>query len=232
MKIITVISGGLDSTVMMANYIIHKHDVEAITFDYGSKHNDAEYERALRLCALYGVKLTRVKLDFMGNLFKSDLLKGQGEVPDGHYEHESMKSTVVPFRNGIMLSIAAGYAESREFDAVAIGNHFGDHAIYPDCRMDFVYPMGQAIKAGTYRNIKVLSPFVDRNKTDIVKLGRDLKVPMWATYSCYKGGETHCGRCATCVERIEAFRLAEIHDTTKYIDVSFFNEVMSETKNK
>lgn len=127
-----------------------------------------------------------------------------------------MKRTVVPFRNGIMLSIAAGFAESIGAECIVLGNHFGDHAVYPDCRQDFVEPMAQAIENGTYAKIKLVAPFTKVTKADIAKLGFNLKVPYEMTWSCYKGGEKHCGKCGTCVERIEAFQLAGVADPTEY----------------
>jgi 7-cyano-7-deazaguanine synthase len=163
------------------------------------------------------VGLKRIGLDFIPNNFKSDLLLSGGDIPKGHYEHESMKRTVVPFRNGIMLSIAAGYAESIGAEQIAIGNHFGDHAIYPDCRKTFIEPMKLAIKEGTEKNITLLSPFCDLKKEDIVKIGEKLLVPMYMTYSCYNGSTDHCGECGTCVERKEAFKLAGVNDPTIYI---------------
>ena len=133
-------------------------------------------------------------MDFIGQYFKSDLLKSGGDIPEGHYEDPAMKKTVVPFRNGIMLAIAAGFAESVGAHSIAIGNHFGDHAIYPDCRSAFIDPMREAIEAGTYAEIGLDSPFVDLNKADIAFMGNSMGVPWELTYSCYNGREEHCGK--------------------------------------
>lgn len=217
MKTVVVLSGGLDSSVLLAKIKREFGDVEALTFDYGSKHNDREFVSAQAICAHYGVPLKRITLGFIPESFKSDLLKTGGDIPEGHYADESMKSTVVPFRNGIMLAIAAGYAESIGAKQVALGNHFGDHAIYPDCRADFARAMAQAITAGTYEQIQLLSPFCNITKTQIVTIGKELSVPMELTWSCYKGLEKHCGKCGTCVERIEAFREAGVADPTEYL---------------
>ena len=127
-----------------------------------------------------------------------------------------MKSTVVPFRNGIMLAVACGIAESRGLDRVLIANHNGDHAIYPDCRENFIAAMGKAMEAGTYEHISIDAPFTDISKTDIALIGKRLGIDYSKTYSCYKGGEKHCGKCGTCVERKEALRNAGIEDTTEY----------------
>lgn len=219
MKALVLLSGGMDSTVLLASVLKtrRKEDVMTLSFDYGSKHNEREYEHALKVCEQYGVKNVLVKLDFMGALFKSDLLKSGGDVPDGHYADESMKKTVVPFRNGIMLSIAAGLAESIEADEIFIANHFGDHAIYPDCRKDFIRPMKEAIEKGTYLGIRLHSPFCDKTKTDIAIAGNLLNVPFEKTWSCYKGGKIHCGTCGTCVERKEAFAESGLKDPTEYL---------------
>lgn len=217
MKTLVVLSGGLDSSVMLAHVMQSNDVIGCLTFWYGSKHNEREYQAACSITQHYKVGLKRIGLDFIPNNFKSDLLLSGGDIPKGHYEHESMKRTVVPFRNGIMLSIAAGYAESIGAEQIAIGNHFGDHAIYPDCRKTFIEPMKLAIKEGTEKNITLLSPFCDLKKEDIVKIGEKLLVPMYMTYSCYNGSTDHCGECGTCVERKEAFKLAGVNDPTIYI---------------
>lgn len=217
MKTLVVLSGGLDSSVMLAHVMASNEVIGCLTFWYGSKHNDREYQAACAVTEHYKLNLKRVRLDFIADHFKSDLLLKGGEIPKGHYEDESMKRTVVPFRNGIMLAIAAGYAESIGAEKIAIGNHFGDHAIYPDCRKSFIHPMKQAIKQGTEKNIILHSPFCDLRKEDIVKIGFELGVPMHLTYSCYNGSSDHCGECGTCIERKEAFQLAGIKDPTIYI---------------
>ena len=216
MKALVVLSGGLDSTTALYWAKKEYDEVETITFNYGSKHNDIENDYAKKTCEKLGVKNTVIKLDFMNQYFKSDLLKSGGDIPEGYYTEENMKSTVVPFRNGIMLAIAAGFAESNDCDVLVLGNHSGDHAIYPDCRPEFIDGIAKAILAGTAKGIKVVSPFCNISKTDIVKIGDELGVDFSLTYSCYKGKETHCGKCGTCTERIEAFKLAGVQDPTKY----------------
>lgn len=218
MKSVVVLSGGMDSTVALAQTVAKytANNVETITFNYGSKHNDRENLSAIKVSDHYGVKNTIVRLPFINELFKSDLLKSGGDVPDGHYADPTMKRTVVPFRNGIMLSIAAGYAESVDADTVVLGNHVGDHAVYPDCREEFNNPMSQAIEQGTYKKVKLVNPFGKVDKTEICRIGSTLKVPFELTWSCYKGGDVHCGKCGTCVERIEAFNLTGVQDPTVY----------------
>jgi 7-cyano-7-deazaguanine synthase len=233
LKVLVILSGGMDSTAMLAwakeSVIIGPRDekdkksrhkefevVGAINFQYGSKHNEREAVAFEQICKHYKIKGETVELPFINQLFKSDLLKSGGEVPEGHYADESMKQTVVPFRNGIMVAIAAGYAESIGADAVMLGNHMGDHAIYPDCRKEFIHRMADAVFHGTYSNTKVLSPFVDIDKTEIARIGAKNHAPFDLTYTCYKGGEKHCGKCGSCTERKEAFRLAGVSDPTVY----------------
>jgi 7-cyano-7-deazaguanine synthase len=157
-------------------------------------------------------------LDFVDRLFSSALLASGGAIPEGHYEEENMRQTVVPFRNGIMLSIAAGVAESIGADAVLIAAHAGDHAIYPDCREPFMQAMSDAIRLGTFAGVEVLRPFIALNKAQIAQRGAACGVDFAQTWSCYKGGDLHCGRCGTCVERREAFLLAGFNDPTIYAD--------------
>jgi 7-cyano-7-deazaguanine synthase len=152
----------------------------------------------------------------MGRYFKSSLLEGADAIPEGDYDEANMKSTVVPFRNGIMLSIACGIAESRGLTKVMIANHFGDHSIYPDCRAEFIRPMSEAMRAGTYIGVEIMAPYTDISKTGIALIGKRLGIDYSQTYSCYKGGERHCGKCGTCMERKEALREAGIEDTTLY----------------
>lgn len=185
----------------------------AVTFDYGSKHNEREIECARKNCDMLGIEHIVIPLEFMGKYFKSSLLIGGEEIPEGHYADDNMKSTVVPFRNGIMLSIAAGLAESMGLKKVMLANHGGDHAIYPDCRPGFVRAMSEAISEGTYDGVVIDAPYTDITKSDIARIGKRIGVDYSLTYSCYKGGERHCGKCGTCVERMEALRDAGIEVT-------------------
>lgn len=212
MKALLIYSGGMDSTVLLYAY---KREIKLCTaFNYGSKHNDMEYNMALLNSLKIGIPLIRINLDFINKHFKSDLLQSGGQIPEGHYEDESMKSTVVPFRNGIMLSIAVGLAESNGLDTVLIANHAGDHAIYPDCRKSFINAINMASMAGTYNHTQIVSPFNDLTKREIAVIGKEEGVDFSKTYSCYKGGKIHCGVCGTCTERKEAL---EGFDTTKYL---------------
>jgi 7-cyano-7-deazaguanine synthase len=212
MKIVMICSGGLDSTIL---YYYEKYlgaEIIPINFSYGSKHNKIERERAKKL--IPDIRFVDIDLSFL----KSSLLEGQEAIPHGHYEAENMKSTVVPFRNGIMLSFAIGLAESEKADCVMLGSHAGDHAIYPDCRPEFTEAMSHAAEFGTYNNIKVISPFNYKTKGDLVKIGASIGIEniMAETWTCYEGGETHCGKCGSCTERKEAFQIAGIRDQTIY----------------
>jgi 7-cyano-7-deazaguanine synthase len=217
-KAIVLLSGGMDS-VSALYQVAQTHEVVAtLSFDYGSKHNHKELPFARLHSDRLGLRNHVVSLGFMGDLFASDLLKSGSSIPDGHYEEESMRKTVVPFRNGIMLSIAGGLAESVNARCVAIAAHAGDHAIYPDCREDFMQAMGDAIRFGTYAEVEILRPFITMTKAEIARRGHDLGVDFSMTWSCYKGGDIHCGTCGTCVERREAFTLAGFHDPTLYLE--------------
>ena len=211
---VIVISGGMDSTTML--YEFREQIALAITFDYGSTQNAREREYAILHCKRLGIKHLIIPLDFMHQYFKSALLGAPEDIPEGNYDDENMKSTVVPFRNGIMLAIACGMAESNGLKRVLIANHAGDHAIYPDCRPGFVKAMSEAMSAGTYENVTVFAPYTGLSKTEIALKGKQLGLDYSETYSCYKGGEKHCGKCGTCRERIEALREAGIEDTTIY----------------
>ena len=204
MKAILIYSGGLDSTTLLYEY---KDSIAlAVTFGYGAKHNERETACAVENCRLLGIRHMIIPLDFIGRYFKSDLLLSGGEIPSGNYDEENMKSTVVPFRNGIMLAVAAGLAESYDLDTVLIANHSGDHAIYPDCRPAFIDAFDKAAEAGTYNGVRIVSPYCSLSKRDIALRGKAIGIDYGKTYSCYKGGEKHCGTCGTCRERKEALK--------------------------
>ena len=209
-----VLSGGMDSVTMLHEF--HERIALAVTFDYGSNHGAREMKMAQLHCQRLGIPHKVISLPFIHEMFHSSLLEGADAIPEGHYADENMRSTVVPFRNGIMLSIAAGIAESNGLRRVFIANHGGDHAIYPDCRPAFVRAMSSAMSAGTYDGITVMAPYTNVSKTEIARHGARLGLNYAETYSCYKGGEKHCGKCGTCRERIEALHDAGIEDPTEY----------------
>lgn len=216
MKVVVLCSGGMDSVTAL-HWARREHDVRAVlSFDYGAKHNHREIPFAAHHARQLGAPHHVVPLAFIGEHFSSDLLKSGGAIPEGHYADENMKRTVVPFRNGIMLAVAGGWAESVGAAGLVIAAHGGDHAIYPDCREDFMRAMGDALRLGTYAGIELLRPFIALNKAQIAAAGAQLGVDFAQTWSCYQGGERHCGKCGTCVERREAFLAAGVPDPTAY----------------
>jgi 7-cyano-7-deazaguanine synthase len=211
---ILILSGGMDSTTLLYDY--KDRIAVAISFDYGSNHNAKEIPFAKKHCERLGIRHVVIPLEFMSIYFRSSLLAGDAAIPEGSYADENMKSTVVPFRNGIMLAIAAGIAESNDLQYIMMANHGGDHTIYPDCRPEFVEAFDAATNAGTYNGVRLLSPYCNLTKGQIAARGKELGIDYAETWSCYRGGEKHCGKCGTCVERREALAEAGIPDPTEY----------------
>ncbi|MDA0766436.1 MAG: 7-cyano-7-deazaguanine synthase QueC [Verrucomicrobia bacterium] len=224
-QVVVLISGGMDSVAALYHADQHCDVVAGLSFDYGSKHNHKEIPFAEHHCRSLGVPHQTIKLDFINQLFKSDLLQSGGEIPEGHYEAANMKATVVPFRNGIMLAVATGLANSHGANGLLIAAHAGDHAVYPDCREKFMTAIGDAMRLGTdpmasgdNPAVELLRPFIAMRKEEIAARGHELGVDFAQTWSCYKGGDIHCGKCSTCVERREAFILAGLLDPTEYLE--------------
>lgn len=211
---VLILSGGMDSVTMLYDY--QERIAVAISFDYGSNHNAKEIPFAQLHCRRLGIEHLVIPLEFIHRYFDSSLLQGAEAIPEGHYAADNMKSTVVPFRNAIMLSVAVGLAESRHLNYVMMANHGGDHTIYPDCRPEFVKAFSDASVAGTYEKVEVWAPYTMLTKVDIAKRGKALGIDYSETWSCYKGGDVHCGRCGTCMERKEALEQAGIADHTAY----------------
>lgn len=209
-----ILSGGMDSVTMLYDY--RDRIGLAISFDYGSNHNQQELTFAGLHCQRLGIEHKVIALDFFKQNFRSSLLEGGDAIPEGNYDEENMKSTVVPFRNGIMLSIAAGIANSHGLAVVMMANHGGDHVVYPDCRPEFVAAMGGAISAGTGGEVRLVAPYTEFTKSQIAARGAELGIDYAETWSCYKGGKIHCGECGTCRERKEAFANAGLKDPTIY----------------
>ncbi|MDQ8198281.1 7-cyano-7-deazaguanine synthase QueC [Pelagicoccus enzymogenes] len=214
---VAVYSGGMDSTVML--YRMRELGIEvkgALSINYGQKHAK-ELEVAASFCRELGILHKVADLSGLQDLFGKSSLTNSGEaVPEGHYEEVQMKSTVVPNRNMILLATATAWAISLEAEAVAYAAHGGDHAIYPDCREEFAAALDKAIQLCDWSKVSLYRPFVSSNKAEIAALGSRLGAGLEKTWSCYKGGELHCGRCGTCVERREAFHLAGVEDKTVY----------------
>lgn len=216
MKVMVVLSGGMDSATLLG-LLVHtfgSDNVAAVSIDYGQRHG-RELGSARRVAQWWDVSYQSVYLGGLGeHLGGSALTDAKVEVPDGHYADESMKLTVVPNRNMILLAVAAGVAMAEGYDAIGYAAHAGDHPIYPDCRPEFGDAMGKALRLGC--GVKLLRPFMGLTKTDVCRLGYSIRVPYDITWSCYKGLELHCGVCGTCVERREAFRDSGVPDPTKY----------------
>jgi len=210
-----IYSGGVDSTVLLAHLLAEGREVHCLSVDYGQRHR-RELEAARAICAHYGVNHRLADLRALAPLFGSNALTGGVKVPEGHYEEESMKATVVPNRNMLLISVATAWAVSLRAESVAYGAHGGDHAIYPDCRPEFAEALDRAVRLADWHEVRLERPFVKMDKTAIVRRGAELDVPFGLTWSCYVGGERHCGKCGTCVERKEAFRLAGVADPTDY----------------
>ncbi|MBE6418762.1 MAG: 7-cyano-7-deazaguanine synthase QueC [Akkermansiaceae bacterium] len=216
MKVAVLLSGGLDSTTAL--YWAHNHHevVCALSFDYGSNHAAKELACARWQAEKLGIPYHEIDLRSVSAHLQSALLNGAEAIPTADYAEENLKQTVVPFRNGIFLAIAAGIAESNGAQAIVIAAHGGDHALYPDCREDFMAAMASAISLGTYAELQILRPFINNTKAEITAMGAAMGVDYAHTYSCYCGGEQHCGQCATCRERKESFTAACIEDPTVY----------------
>lgn len=227
MKTIVICSGGLDS-VSLAHKLAAEHELLGlVSFDYGQRHRK-ELDFAAACAARLGVPHDIIDIRAIGASLSGSALTDNIDVPDGHYAEETMKVTVVPNRNAIMLAIAFGVAAAQKADAVATAVHGGDHFIYPDCRPGFIsaFEKMQALALEGYGEVKLYTPYVHGSKADIVTDGARYGTPFAKTWSCYKGGALHCGRCGTCVERREAFDLAGVPDPTEYQDPDFWRDAV------
>lgn len=215
-KTVVLHSGGMDSTTLLYSALAEGNDVFALSVNYGQRHA-RELIAASEIAKKAGVTHEIVDLRSITHLINTGSLTNQNiAVPEGHYEEKSMKITIVPNRNMILLSLAAGWAMALKAEEIAYGAHAGDHAIYPDCRSEFIEAMSHAIQLADDHRVKLSTPFKTFSKADICQLGNKLGVPFELTWSCYKGQEKHCGKCGTCIERKEAFQLAKIKDPTTY----------------
>lgn len=203
MKTVLVYSGGMDSTTLLYKLLHDGDTVQCLSFDYGQRHKK-ELKAAAKICKKLDVPHTIINLQSIKPLIKNSALTDNLKVPEGHYQDESMRVTVVPNRNMIFLSLAIAHAVSLKFDRVAIAVHAGDHAIYPDCRPAFINEMRRVSKVANYEAIEIYAPFLNISKREIAKIGKKLAVPFEETWTCYKGLAKPCGKCGSCVERQEA----------------------------
>ena len=218
-KMLISLSGGIDSGTLLGHYQDNYVETVGISFYYGSKHNQYENEAARMLAAHYRIEL--IELDISQGMagIESNLLLSGADIPEGHYQAENMKSTVVPARNMIFISIMTAIAISRGLDELAIGVHAGDHAIYPDCRPEFIRAMNSAVElAGDFQVRSLRAPFILKSKADIVNIGLNLHnpVPYHLTRTCYKDQVLACGKCGSCIERLEAFKINGFTDPIAY----------------
>ncbi len=231
MKTIVICSGGLDSVTLAHKVAAEDELLGLVSFDYGQRHKK-EIDFAVKCADRLGTQHQLIDISPLGAMLSGSALTDDISVPDGHYAEKTMKITVVPNRNAIMLTIAFGIASAQGADAVAAAVHGGDHFIYPDCRPAFIEALQnmQDYALEGQANIKLYTPFVTIAKADIVSIGQSLAVPFDMTWSCYKGGTRHCGRCGTCVERIEAFALARVFDPTEYLDGEYWQTAVENSK--
>ncbi len=215
-KIVLSLSGGLDSTTLLAFLLDLGYEVFPFQFIYGSKHNQQEQLAVERIQKHYSINVPVLDLSNVFSQISSNLLNSGGAVPEGHYNHESMRLTVVPGRNSIFISILTGIAESIEAECVAIGVHQGDHHIYPDCRAKYIDAMGIAMLKASDGKVHLIAPFLFLDKSQIVSKGIDLKVPYDITRTCYTNNVLACGKCGSCTERLEAFQINNIVDPLPY----------------
>jgi 7-cyano-7-deazaguanine synthase len=239
MRVVAIVSGGLDSTTLAYHLAAEDHELAVLSFNYGQRHGPRELpcaEQAIAdLRARHRVDVPHHIVDLRAVtqlLSASSLTNPDQAVPEGHYAEGTMRATVVPNRNLIMLSVATGYAVSIGAEAVATAVHAGDHFIYPDCRPEFIAAAERAFQVGNegfvHEGFRVVTPFLHSTKADIARLAGELGVPIGQTWSCYMGGDVHCGRCGTCVERIGSLVEAGVDDPTEYTDRDFWRQAEEE----
>lgn len=213
---IVLLSGGLDSATLLAKLVAEKRRVLALGVHYGQRHS-CEIEAARAIAAHYGVEYRLADLRAVSAFFgKNSLTDASVPVCEGAYDEAGMKTTVVPARNLLLISLATSWAIAEKCDTVAYAAHGGDHAIYPDCREEFAEKLDAVVRVSDWHSVRLERPFVGMSKAEIIALGARLGVPFALTWSCYNGGERHCGKCSTCVERAAAFREAGVPDPTLY----------------
>lgn len=214
-KAVVIFSGGMDSFTLLNRVIKEGYDVYALTFDYGQKHVK-EVEVAKTVCEQLNVPHKILDISPINQLMQSSSLVGSEDVPEGHYESDNMKSTVVPNRNMILLSLAIGYAVDIKAAKVYYGAHSGDHAIYPDCRPEFVHKMNEVAGIANYEHVSIETPYLNSSKGEILKDGLSMGLSYDNTWTCYNGRAKACGKCGACVERLEAFADNQRTDPLEY----------------
>ena len=214
-KVVVIYSGGMDSFTVLNRALHDGKEVYALTFDYGQRHVK-EIEYASTVCKSLDVNHKVIDISAINQILAGSSLTDDIDIPEGHYEAESMKSTVVPNRNMILLSLAVGYAVSVGASQVYYGAHSGDHAIYPDCRPEFVMKMNDVCKIANYESVEIFSPYLKETKSDILTDGLKMGLKYDNTWTCYNGREKACGQCGACQERLEAFKDNNVTDPLNY----------------
>jgi len=214
-KVVVIYSGGMDSFTVLNRALKDGKEVYALSFDYGQKHVK-ELKCAAKVCEDLKVTHKVIDISAINQLLAGSSLTDDIEIPEGHYEEESMKSTVVPNRNMILLSLAVGYAVSVGASQVYYGAHSGDHAIYPDCRPEFVQKMNDVCLIANYEAVEIFSPYLEVSKTAILTDGLAMGLDYSDTWTCYNGREKACGKCGACQERLEAFEENNATDPLSY----------------
>lgn len=212
---VVIYSGGMDSFTVLHKAIRAGMNVYALSFDYGQRHSK-ELEYAANACKKLAIRHETVDISSASKLLTSSLLTTEDDIPEADYAEDNMKSTFVPNRNMIMLSLAIGYAVSLKAPAVWYGAHSGDHDIYPDCRPEFVHAMNQVSQIANYDPVTVVAPYLTQSKADILQDGLTMGLDYSETWTCYNGQELACGRCSACRERLQAFAINKTLDPIEY----------------
>ena len=215
MKGVVILSGGMDSTTLLYDVVKQGYETYAVSFDYNQKHK-RELESAKATCKKLGLEHKVLDLGVLNQVAPSALTRDDWDIPEGHYADENMKQTVVPNRNMVMLSLATAYAIGKGAKHLFYGAHAGDHDIYPDCRKEYVEALKETIKLADWKEVELKAPYLDIDKGDIAIKGKELGVDYSLTWTCYKGKDDACGKCGSCVERLEAFDKAKVEDPLKY----------------
>jgi 7-cyano-7-deazaguanine synthase len=214
-KVVVIYSGGMDSFTVLHKAVQAGHDVYALSFNYGQRHVK-ELQCAAQVCQELGIKHKIVDISAINQLLAGSSLTDDIDIPEGHYAADNMKSTVVPNRNMILLSLAVGYAVSLGASQVYYGAHSGDHFIYPDCRPEFVQKMHDVCQIANYEPVDIISPYLAKTKIEILADGLAMGLDYSKTWTCYNGREKACGKCGSCQERLEAFTLNNVTDPLPY----------------
>jgi len=214
-KVVVIYSGGMDSFTVLNRALKDGKEVYALSFDYGQRHVK-ELECASSVCTSLNINHKVIDISAINQLLAGSSLTDDIDIPEGHYEAESMKSTIVPNRNMILLSLAVAYAVSVGAEQVYYGAHSGDHAIYPDCRPEFVQKMNDVCLIANYESVEIFSPYLTVDKTAILTDGLSMGLDYSNTWTCYNGREKACGKCGACQERLEAFTDNKVIDPIEY----------------